>query len=217
LKAGTRFCSSCGAPVGSGAAPPRTTNNVLPWVAVGVAVIALVAALAATFDRGPSAPAANVAPAQASAPLPDLSGMPPRVAADSLFNRIMRAHELANYDEVNRFKPMAIQAYAAVGALDNDARYHLGLLHAVTGTFDDVQTQLDSIFATEPQHLLGILLQNTLAQVQGDQSAIAEGYRSFLDAYDTEMATGKREYVDHQRAIDGFLANAQREVGGGVD
>jgi hypothetical protein len=141
--------------------------------------------------------------------------MPPREQADRLFNRVMTAHESGDSAEVSFFKPMAVQAYAMLGGLDFDARYHVGLMHAVTGDAESARIQLDSLTQESPNHLLAAMLRATLGQLSGNEQERREAYRAFLDAYDDEIASAKREYMDHQGAIQAFREQAQRELAGG--
>jgi Double zinc ribbon len=215
LTRGTRFCKQCGR--GLDPAQDRADASPVAWVALGLAAVALVVATFAVFrgpGRQPVSPPTSSAPL-ASRPAPDISNMTPREAADSLFNRIMRAHEAGNADEAMRFRPMALQAYQMIGALDADARYHIGLIHAVTGNVSGAQAQTDSIRLTEPKHLLATMLAFTIAQLQGERDAGLAAYRFFLANYDAEIATDKPEYRDHQRALDGFRQDALRTVGNG--
>lgn len=210
---GTRFCHQCGNPLT--AKPNRVDASSVAWIALGIAAVALVVAGLA-FARNPGRPVVTAPALQtpiASRPAPDISNLTPRAAADSLFNRIMRAHEVGNTNEALRFLPMALQAYQMVSPLDADARYHVGLIHAVTGNVDGAQAQIDSVRTSDPQHLLTTMLEFTVAQLRGDEAAGLEAYRSFLTDYDAEIATNKVEYRDHQRALNGFREDALRVVG----
>jgi len=212
---GTRFCHQCGKPIQ--AQSSRIEASSVAWIALGVAAVALVVS-ALAFVRTPGRVPVATAPALgtplASRP-PDISNMTPREAADSLFNRIMRAHEAGNADEALRFRPMALQAYQMIGELDADARYHIGLIHAVTGNVAGAQAQVDSVRLADPQHLLATMLAFTIAQLQGQRDAGLAEYRAFLQSYDAEIATDKSEYRDHQRALEGFRQDALRTVGNG--
>ena len=82
--------------------------------------------------------------------------MTPREAADRLFNRIMTAAERGDAQEALRFAPMALQAYERLGPLDNDARYHVGLITATTGDIESARAHIDMLRQSVPDHLLGI-------------------------------------------------------------
>jgi hypothetical protein len=117
---------------------------IAPWIAIGIATIALFVALMSWFGRGDGAasPALSSLPMSSTVPAPgqpvDLASMSPRDAADRLFNRVMVASESGNTAEALKFAPMALQAYDNLGTLDNDARYHVALLHLTLG---DIKTR----------------------------------------------------------------------------
>jgi hypothetical protein len=139
--------------------------------------------------------------------------MGPREAADRLFDRIVRAAEAGDTAQVVQFQPMALTAYAMLPEQDGDTRYHVGLIHSLTGNVVAAEAQLDSLRATNPDHLLGAMLDFTLAQLAGDEAGRQRAYRVFLDAYDAEFATQRPEYLAHQLAIEAFLATARSELG----
>lgn len=212
------FCTHCGAPIVS----TRRWNaqKIAPWVAIGTAAVALVVAVAALVGRGDRAPA----PASLQLPLsaavptpgapPDLASMTPREAADRLFNRVMAASERGDKQEALRFAPMALQAYDNLGTLDNDARYHVALLHLAAGDTKSARAQIDSLRKAVPGHLLGIMLEHQIAERNGDRDGANRAYQAFLAVYDAEMATGKTEYQDHQGTIERFHKAAEATVAG---
>jgi hypothetical protein len=146
--------------------------------------------------------------------VPDLSKMAPREAADRLFNRIMTAAERGDTQEALRFVPMALQAYELLGPLDNDARYHVGLIHVTAGDMESTRAYGAMLRQSVPDHLLGIMLEHTIAKQRGDQAGAAHAYKTFLAAYDAEIVTGRAEYRDHQSGIDSFRHAAKASVGG---
>lgn len=146
-------------------------------------------------------------------PVTDISQMAPREAADRLFDRIVRAAEAGDTAQVLQFQPMALTAYAMLPEQDSDTRYHVGLIHSLTGNVAAAEAQLDSLRATNPNHLLGAMLDFTLAQLAGDEAGRQRAYRVFLDAYDLEFTTRRPEYMAHQQAIEAFLATARSELG----
>ncbi len=209
-----RFCSNCGASLTAQVAPARTSaKTIVPWVAVGVAVGALVVVLSTFVGRdNPPSPFLN-AGSTLSRP-PDLSKMTPREAADRLFNRIMTAAERGDTEEALRFAPMALQAYEALGPLDNDARYHVGLIHATVGDSKSARAYIAMLRQSVPDHLLGIMLEHTIAKQRGDQDRALHAYNTFLAAYESEIAMGRAEYGDHQSGIDSFRRAAKTRIGG---
>ncbi len=142
--------------------------------------------------------------------------MTPREQADRLFDRIMREHEAGNADQVTFFTPMAIQAYESLGSLDADARYHIGLIQAITGDDGGALAQADSLEAETTGHLFAYMLRAGAYQAQGEDAAVNDTYRSFLEQYDAEMAAERPEYNAHARTIAAFLEEARATVGGGT-
>lgn len=195
-------------------------QSIVPWVALGISIVALVFSLLAWLDRGGGAPKSAAAPAPLSPSLSspfsapgtssaDLSSMSPRDAADRLFNRVMTASESGNTAEAMQFAPMALQAYGRVGPLDNDARYHVALIHLVAGDVKSARVQLGELKRAAPNHLLGLMLEHQIAVQSGDKDGAARAYRNFLAAHDAEMATARVEYQEHRGGIERFRAAAQ--------
>jgi hypothetical protein len=155
---------------------------------------------------GPVAPPAPVfVPPNSNTP-PDLSKMTPREAADRLFNRIMRTSEQGKTDEALRFVPMAVQAYGGLPVLDDDARYHLGLIHGIAGDRENGLRHIAALKQAAPNHLLALMLEHAIAEKSGDRAADSKIVAAFAAAYVAEMATGRPEYMAHRNTIDQFLA-----------
>jgi len=140
--------------------------------------------------------------------------MTPRQAADRLFNRIMTAAERGDTEEALRFVPMALQAYDLLGTLDNDARYHVALIHMTAGDVQSARAQIDSIRQSAPNHLLAIMVERDIAERSGDQDGVTRAYKSFLAAYDAEIAAARPEYQDHWSGIERFRKAAEASVAG---
>jgi hypothetical protein len=197
-----------------------SAQTIAPWAALGIATIALVVALVALFSRGDSAaapepvfpPLSSTFPAPGQPP--DLSSMSPREAADRLFNRVMAASENGDSAEALRFTPMALQAYDILGTLDNDARYHVALLHLTAGDIKSARTQVDLLRKAAPNHLLGFVLEQEIAERSGKKDSATRAYKAFLAAYDAEIAMGRGEYQDHSKTIADFRTAAQTSVAG---
>jgi predicted Zn-dependent protease len=139
----------------------------------------------------------------------DLASLSPRDAADRLFNRVMAASENGNTEEALRFAPMALEAYDRIGPLDNDARYHVALIHLVAGDVKSARVQLEELKRSAPNHLLGLMLEQQIAVQSGDKAGAARAYKNFLAAYDAEMATARVEYQEHRGGIERFREAAQ--------
>lgn len=175
-------------------------------MALVVAGVSLVAR-----DNRAHPPTAFSSPQPSTAPTSsvDLASMTPRQAADRLFNRVMAASERGDSEEAARFVSMALAAYEDLGTLDNDARYHVALIHLTAGDIAGARAQIDSIRQFVPNHLLAIMVERDIAQRSGDQDGVARANKSFLAAYDTEIAAERPEYQDHWSGIERFRKAAQ--------
>jgi hypothetical protein len=221
VKPGSRACQECGTSLAAPAAPKQwNAQTIAPWAAIGIATIALLVALVSWFDRsgGAAAPAPFSPPMTSTVPVPgqpvDLASMSPREAADRLFNRVMIANESGNTAEALKFAPMALQAYDGLGTLDNDARYHVALIHMTAGDIDGARVQIEMLRKSVPNHLLGLMLEHQIAERGGKKDNAARAYKAFLAAYDAEIAKGRAEYQDHLSSIDRFRAAAQASMAG---
>ena len=200
----------------------RPVQSFVPWIALAISILALVLSLVALLRGGAEttpgvsvqAPVFDTTPGAAvpSGTPPDLSTMTPREAADRLFNRVMTAVEANDMAEAQRFVPMALSAYNNLGALDNDARYHVALLHLAVGDLKGAREQADQLLRSDPSHLLGLMLEYMLAARAGNANAAMAANKKFLAAYKTEMAKGRQEYTEHQTGIDRFRTDAQSAV-----
>ncbi len=212
LPAGVRFCHLCGAPLGAGAgaAHPRVARSTLTaWIAVG-AIGTLGIGYNAVHVFGSEPPGQQP---RLSTLAPDISQGTPRERADRLFDRVVQAAETGDTAQVGQFQPMALAAYSMLPRQDSDSRYHVGLIHSLTGAFAAARAQLDSIRSTNPDHLLGVMLDFTIAQLTDNAEGQQRAYGDFLEAYDTEIALQKPEYAAHDPAIEAFLTAARQALG----
>ncbi len=209
LAADARFCHRCGTPLPD--TPARTPSSakrssILVYSVAAVSIIgATLAAIAFTYsDRvQPVSPAMERGGGQRASSI-DLSTMTPREAADRLFNRVMSASERGDADEVARFAPMAVAAYARVSSLDLDARYHLGLLSLQLDDLDQVREQIAIMKQSAPRHLLALVLEHDVASRAGDLAAANRAAAEFKAAFNDELAQTRPEYEAHRSAIDRF-------------
>ena len=204
MSAGGKFCHMCGNPI----ARSGSSQSQKQWI-VGGAVVAVIGLAAVVWYNAPR-PQINtpVSTGLSTAATTDISQMSPREQSDRLFNRVMAAQERGDQSEVDFFVPMAIQAYALMGELDSDARYHLGLLHTVGESYELALLQADSLAG----HLFAAMLRGTVANARGDAADLQAAHQSFLERYDRELATDKPEYAEHATSIDIFLAAARSSV-----
>lgn len=221
LTPGAKFCHRCGTPAGARADTrgviansDRGLASALPWAVAAIALVAFIALLAGQrFSRSNGAteapPADLPAGAQSAGAPPDISQMTPEERAERLYDRVMALNERGRADSVGFFAPMAMQAYRMLGALNADQRYDLGRIAAVSGDAQTARAQADSILATQPQHLLGLLLAADAARARGDQGAETSYLRRFVAAEPAERAKQLPEYQQHANEIDSRLAKAR--------
>jgi hypothetical protein len=62
--------------------------------------------------------------------------------------------------------------------------------------------------------LLGFMLEHDIAERNKDKASDARAIKSFLAAYDKEIATGRSEYQDHRGQIERFHASVQAKLAG---
>jgi hypothetical protein len=178
-----------------------------------IALVALIALVAGQrFSRAAVAASASAelpaAATQGSAPV-DISQMTPEERAERLYDRVMALNERGRADSVRFFSPMAMQAYSMLGRLNDDQRYDLGRIAAVSGDQQVAKAQADSILAANPRHLLGLLLASDAARLRGDQAGETGYLRRFVAAEPGERAKQRPEYLQHVSEIDSRLAQAR--------
>jgi hypothetical protein len=206
-----RFCADCGAATGQ--AGGALSGDRTPWIVAGVAVVALVVTLVVVVARGgaPTQQAAS-APGTAGA-IPDLAQMSPREAADRLFDHVARAESNGDTAQVAQFAPMALQAYATLGAaLDSDSRLHIGLIHLAVRNAAGATAQADTILRGSRTHLYGLLLKVRAAEVSGDAAGARRALRAFSAAYQAERAKSLPEYDMHNQLLLDTKTRAERDT-----
>ena len=221
LTPGAKFCHRCGTPAGAtadtrlvAARSERGFGSALPWAVAAIALVALIALVAGQRFARPNPTVASAAdlpaPATQSGAVPvDISQMSPEERAERLYDRVMALNERGRSDSVRFFAPMAMQAYSMLGRLNADQRYDLGRIAAVAGDQQIAKVQSDSILASQPQHLLGLLLAADAARLRGDRSAEAAYLRRFAAAAPSERPKQLPEYAQHASEIDARLAQSR--------
>ena len=187
-------------------------------IPAAIAAVALLGGywLGARDDEITSSPASTQTPFAQSG---DGRGTPPaltgtmREQADRLFERIMQARARGDTAEASFFLPMALQAYADVAAaepLSADQRYHLGLLHEVSGAGAAAAAQADTILRDDPTHLLGLALAARAAALRKDAAAQRAFQQKLVAAEAEEMAKTRPEYEAHRADLSQAIAEAKK-------
>ena len=223
LTPGARFCHRCGTPAGLTSVPSRGVAGVLPWAVAGIALVALIAlvvgqrfgargnvAAEPVSDAGASAGIAPAGPAGAMPRAPDISQLTPEQRAERLYDRIMTEVEAGRPENVRTFMPMAIAAYEMLAPLNLDQRYDLGRIGEVGGDSALARAEADTILATKPTHLLGLILKGKAARMEGNESRARDADAKLLAAERSERATGLKEYLLHKNDIDAAVAAARK-------
>ncbi|HEU4988717.1 MAG TPA: zinc ribbon domain-containing protein [Gemmatimonadaceae bacterium] len=238
LTPGAKFCHRCGTPAGASAAAATAHTEAsgfpaaLPWAVAGIALLALIALLAGQRFNGARNPQAdNTAAASAAgavgpeaggsggagvgvAPVraPDISQMSPRERADRLYDRVMRLNEEGKQDSVNLFAQMGISAYQMLPEQDADSRYDMGRIAEVAGALPMARAQADTILASDPNHLLGLILAISTARAAGDSAAVHSFEAKLLSSQSAELARNLPEYQRHEREIAAAVDVARKQT-----
>jgi hypothetical protein len=170
-------------------------------------VLAVATVLWAALRGGPAPGAAAAAAAPDSGAPPDISNMTPREQFTRLSDRVETSMEAGDTATVVKFFPMVEGAFANLppGDRDADARLHLGLLRAQIGHFPSALAEVDTIVATEPNHLFADYLRAIVADLQHDTVAATKARAAFRKHYAKEIAAKRPEYDAHKRLLDDFL------------
>ena len=227
LQSGVRFCHRCGAAVATAPktakppAPPSRSGDQaaewrggIPWALAGAAVGALITVLVMRGAGGAGGGSEAAQPVSGSrVQAPDISQMSPEEMARRLFDRVMRLAEEGKADSVTFFVPMALQVYGRLPALDNDARYDIGLLHLAAGNAAGALAQADTLIKAVPTHLYAFILRARAYELLGDARRARQAQSDFLRNEPAERQRGRPEYANHQTTIDAFHAEATRQGG----
>jgi predicted nucleic acid-binding Zn ribbon protein len=230
LEPGALFCAECGEPTGYRPAKGKTAY--LPWILSAAALVAFAIALT-LFIQSQAATRVGDMPLTGALPeaervtpdgspmggagpgAVDLGAMTPRQAADRLFDRVMREDEAGNEAQAQQFATMAVQAYGMLPPeqIDEDARFHLGLIDLVLGDVDGADREADLILSLDEDNLLALSLKARVAEARGDEAALLAAYERFLDALPAGLASERPEYRMHDGMLEAEAVRA-REVTG---
>ena len=196
----------------------------IPWALAFVAVLVLVANFAGkNFGRakgsavdGSSNSIANPAidgPAMGQAQgqrAPDISQMSPSDRASALFNRILTLAENNKMDSAMLFIPMGIPAHQMIENPSNDERYHLARLGEIAKDTALIRAQSDTILASEPNSLLGLMAGIRAAELNQNVAKVKQLNRTFLSVLDAELAKNPPDYQVHRAEIDIAATEARK-------
>jgi hypothetical protein len=206
LSPGVRYCHKCGAAVHGSSGGWRAG---LPWGITGAAVGAVITILVTRAAGGVAAAAPPpAAPALTAPAAPDISRMSPEERAQRLFDRVVELAQRGVQDSVQFFMPMALGAYAQLPSLDLDAHYDLGVLHLAGNDPNGALAEADTILASAPTHLYGLMLRAQGLTEKGDAAGARREYQAFLTNERAERARQRPEYAEHGAAIDAFHIEA---------
>ncbi len=235
VDADARYCTECGEPVSGGGSKPWTAY--LPWALSALALVAFAVAITLfiqtqTSPRQAGRPATGSLPGDdAAAPAGETGGgmgggatgggasggsmpsageladMPPRQAADRLFDRAMRLRASGDTSRAAFFARMGRKAYARVPAsqMDADARFHVGMLALAEGDTAGARSRAEEILSADSDHLLGLIL----AFRSSREEEARRGYRKrFLAAASSADLSSRSAYEAHRTLIE----NLQEEL-----
>jgi len=178
-----------------------------------------VLALIATFALGvlvgresggrPAAEAPASAAAGAEPVPPDISNMSPRERFDRLYERVMRASSSGDAATLQRFAPMAIQAYGMLDSVDVDARYDVAVIKLHVGDIPGAKALADSMIRADRTHLFGYMIRATVGRFGGDSAAARSATATFMANYEAELKKRRPEYEKHKTALDNFKRQAE--------
>lgn len=224
LTTGAHFCHRCGTPAGaSPTAAPRGIASVLPWAVAALALVSLIALVVGQrFGSRPTSSGVDVlegangqgttvitAPGATQSGMPrapDISQMSPGERAERLYDRIMTEHEAGNEANVRSFMPMALAAYEMLAPLNLDQHYDVGRIAIVGGDSTLARAEADTILASRPTHLLGLVLGAQAARMAGNEARARQFDQRFAAALPQERNAGLAEYLLHKNDIDSAAA-----------
>lgn len=219
LAAGALYCGECGKQVAARAKKPLSAR--VPWIASAVAMAAFSIVIAVLVQRGSLArigddpitggigAPGNAGGSAGMISADELASMPPREAADRLFDRAMREHE-GGGGRGEFFGQMAIDAYLGLppAELDGDARFHVGLLQLMLGNAAGARAESEALLSENPRNLYGLVLGSRAAAVDGDTEGAQEYLQRLRDAIARGESLDDAAYAPHRSFIESQLSAA---------
>jgi len=142
---------------------------------------------------------------------PDISSMTANERASRLFERIMTYAENNKMDSAMMFIPMGIPAHQAIDNPSNDERFHLARLGEVARDTTLARAQADTILASEPNSLLGLMAGIRAAEMSGNTAKQKQLNQKFLSVLDAELAKNPTDYQMHRFEIDMTATEARKK------
>ncbi len=222
VRAGDLFCGECGAPVQE--RPSKGLAAYIPWILSGLAlaVFAVGIVLLVQHNNAPrgqdgSITGGVIQPSQDAAGGPmagggadggsmptaqEIANMPPREAADRLFNRAMEMQE-QGAPRASFFANMGVEAYRRVAPSDVDAdvRFHVGLLQLAAGNPAAAAAEADTIVKGAPRDLLGLLLSSRAARALGEDAKAAGFMKRYRAAFKETDLNSRPDYQAHEELL----------------
>jgi len=224
VRAGDLFCGECGAPVAD--RPGKGLGAYIPWILSALALAVFAVGIVLLVQRNnsprgaegtitggvitPSQDAAGGAPmagdGSEGGSMPtaqELANMPPKEAADRLFNRAMEM-EQQGAPRASFFANMGVEAYQRVAPenVDADVRFHVGLLQLAASNPPGAAAEADTILARAPKDLLGLLLASRAARAEG-RTGKADGFmKRYQAAFKETNLDSRPDYQAHRDLLE---------------
>jgi tetratricopeptide (TPR) repeat protein len=165
---------------------------------------------------GPQGPGSAPPPgALGPAPNVDLASMSPGEAADRLFNRVAMALQVRDSIEVLNFLPMALDAHELALPLSDVRLFRYSFLQRVATDYQTALRLAQEGLDREPDHLLLLSAAAEAARELGDLATARAYFQHMLDVWATETASGRTDYVEHERLLPILLGEAETFVADG--
>jgi len=231
VRAGDLFCGECGAPVAD--RPKKGVGAYIPWILSALALAVFAVGIVLLVQRNNTPRGADgtitggvISPSQDAAPgaaggaaeggamgggaeggsMPtaqQLAAMPPKEAADRLFNRAMEMQQ-EGAPRASFFANMGVQAYQRVAPqnVDADVRFHVGLLQLSAGNPPGAAAEADTILGSAPRDLLGLLLASRAARAQGQTGKADAFMKRYRAAFKETDLDSRPDYQAHRELLE---------------
>jgi predicted nucleic acid-binding Zn ribbon protein len=224
VRPGDLFCGECGAPVAD--RPKKGLAAYIPWILSAVALAVFAVGIVLLVQRNNSPRGAEgtitggvITPSQDEAPGAPMAGggaeggtmptaqqlaaMPPKEAADRLFNRAMEMQQ-EGAPRASFFANMGVEAYQRVAPekVDADVRFHVGLLQLAAGNPPGAAAEADTILGSAPKDLLGLLLASRAARAEGQTGKADAFMKRYQAAFKETNLDSRPDYQAHRDMLE---------------